>query len=188
MFNYHKLAEVTIHDTPFPYFILPHVIHKEQLAEIHQDYPRIDYSGSFPVQELKYGKQFDVLVQALNSPAFQQVIEEKFHLTLKGLPTMTTVRGKCSLKDGSIHTDSVTKIITILLYMNPTWENPGGQLRLLRNGSDIENYFAEIPPEEGTMLAFKVTENSWHGHLPFAGQRRVVQFNWLTSQFVAKKN
>jgi hypothetical protein len=71
--------------------------------------------------------------------------------------------------------------------MNSTWGKPGGQLRLLRNGTDIENYFAEIPPEGGTMLAFKVTENSWHGHLPFEGQRRVVQFNWLTSGFIAKK-
>ena len=32
------------------------------------------------------------------------------------------------------------------------------------------------------MLAFKRSNNSWHGHEPFAGERRVIQFNWLTSQ------
>jgi hypothetical protein len=32
------------------------------------------------------------------------------------------------------------------------------------------------------MLAFKRAENSWHGHKPFAGARRVVQFNWVTSE------
>jgi hypothetical protein len=187
MFNYNKLMEAVVEETPFPHLILPHLINKEHLEEIHKHYPSIEHTGSFPVQELKYGKKFDALVQELNSPTFQHIIEEKFHLALEGLPTMTTVRGRCSSKDGSIHTDSVTKIITILLYMNPTWEKPGGQLRLLRNGTDIENYFAEIPPEEGTMLAFKVTENSWHGHLPFEGQRRVIQLNWLTSGLIAKK-
>ena len=179
--------ETAVKDTPFPHLILPNLIDKEHLEEIHEHYPSIEYTGSFPIQELQYGEKFDTLVQELNSSTFQDIIEEKFHLALKGLPTMTTVLGRCFSKDGSIHTDSVTKIITILLYMNPTWKNPGGQLRLLRNGTDIENYFAEIPPEEGTMLAFKVTENSWHGHLPFEGQRRVVQFNWLTSGFIAKK-
>jgi hypothetical protein len=187
MFNYNKLMETAVKDTPFPHFILPNLITKEHLEEIHEHYPSIEHAGSFPVQELKYGEKFDALVQELNSSTFQHIIEEKFQLALKGLPTITTVRGRCSSRDGSIHTDSVTKIITILLYMNSTWGKPGGQLRLLRNGTDIENYFAEIPPEGGTMLAFKVTENSWHGHLPFEGQRRVVQFNWLTSGFIAKK-
>jgi SM-20-related protein len=33
-----------------------------------------------------------------------------------------------------------------------------------------------------TLLAFKRSNYSWHGHKLFAGQRRVIQFNWLTSQ------
>ena len=40
----------------------------------------------------------------------------------------------------------------------------------------------EVPPVAGTLLAFKRSDNSWHGHEPFSGERRVIQFNWLTSQ------
>jgi hypothetical protein len=39
--------------------------------------------------------------------------ELKFSIDLTGRPTMITVRGRCSKeKDGKIHTDSKTKIIT----------------------------------------------------------------------------
>jgi len=58
---------------------------------------------------------------------------------------MITVRGHCSKeKDGKIHTDSKTKIITVLLYMNPTWETVGGQLRLLKSPNDIDDMILEV--------------------------------------------
>ena len=92
---------------------------------------------------------------------------------------MTTVRGRCDLSDGKIHTDSTSKIITVLIYMNETWDQPGGRLRLLRSATDLNDIIVEVPPVAGTMLA---CHNSWHGHESFAGERRVIQFNWLTSQ------
>jgi SM-20-related protein len=66
--------------------------------------------------------------------------------------------------------------------MNPSWENSGGRLRLLRSGDNLDDMIMEVPPTEGTLLAFKRAENSWHGHKPFAGERRVIQFNWVTSE------
>ena len=93
---------------------------------------------------------------------------------------MTTVRGRCQQKDGRIHTDTKSKIITVLIYMNSKWENPGGQLRLLRGPDDLENFAAEVPPNQGTLIAFRRSENSFHGHKPFVGERRVIQFNWVT--------
>ena len=66
--------------------------------------------------------------------------------------------------------------------MNPTWEKPGGRLRLLRSGSDLNDVLVEVPPVEGTLVAFKRADNSWHGHEPFVGERRVIQFNWVTSE------
>jgi hypothetical protein len=45
----------------------------------------------------------------------------------------------------------------------------------------------EVPPVEGTLLAFKRSENSWHGHKPFTGERRVVQFNWVTNDEVVRR-
>jgi hypothetical protein len=66
--------------------------------------------------------------------------------------------------------------------MNATWEALGGRLRLLRCGNNLDDMITEIPPNEGTMVAFKRAENSWHGHKPFVGVRHVIQFNWVTSE------
>ncbi len=93
---------------------------------------------------------------------------------------MSTVRGRCQQKDGRIHTDTKSKIITVLVYLNPQWEQSGGRLRLLKGKDDIEDYAAEVPPDEGTLLAFRRSGNSFHGHKPFVGERRVIQFNWVT--------
>ena len=63
--------------------------------------------------------------------------------------------------------------------MNSGWEAEGGRLRLLRNDKDLDNYVAEVPPQEGTLLMFRCSENSWHGHKTFVGQRRSIQLNWV---------
>ena len=78
--------------------------------------------------------------------------------------------------------NSVSKIITVLIYMNSTWEKPGGRLRLLRSGKNLNDIIVEVPPIDGTLLAFKRADNSWHGHEPFVGERRVIQFNWVFSE------
>ncbi len=51
----------------------------------------------------------------------------------------------------------------------------------MRSADDLDDMILEIPPTAGTLLAFKRSDNSWHGHKPFAGERRVIQFNWVTS-------
>ena len=100
---------------------------------------------------------------------------------------MITVRGCCSPKDGKIHTDALSKIITVLVYMNPKWEPDGGRLRLLRSATDLDDVILEVPPQQGTLLAFRRSNNSFHGHKPFAGPRRVVQFNWVTEQRIVDR-
>ena len=115
------------------------------------------------------------------------MIAEKFQINLDHRPTIVTVRGQAQAKDGRIHTDTKTKIITVLIYMNPSWENDGGRLRLVNRPDDIHDYIAEVPPIEGTLLAFKVTPHSWHGHLPFVGERRVIQLNWVIDQGVVER-
>lgn len=36
-----------------------------------------------------------------------------------------------------------------------------------------------MPPTTGTVFGFLRRDDSWHGHLPFTGERRVVQVAWL---------
>jgi hypothetical protein len=166
---------------PFPHLVVPGFIRAEARPGIHAAYPRIDKPGSFPLSELAYGPAFAELVSELESQPMRQLFEEKFDIDLSGRPTMITARGQCWEKDGHIHTDAVTKIITALIYMNPSWEDAGGRLRLLRSPTNLEDVILEVSPEEGTLLAFRRTDNSWHGHKSFVGPRRVVQFNWVTS-------
>jgi hypothetical protein len=167
---------------PFAYLIVPGFVRAHARSGINADYPQIAERGSFPVAQLTFGRRFAALIDELNSDAFRQAFETKFAINLGGLPTTITVRGQCGAKDGKIHTDSLSKIITVLIYMNPSWESAGGRLRLLRGGDNLEDVLAEVPPTEGTLLAFKRADNSWHGHQPFVGERRVIQFNWVTSE------
>jgi SM-20-related protein len=167
---------------PFEHLIVERFIGPSALAEINADYPKISSSGSFPVDELTFGSAFNTFLDELNGDEFRDAFEEKFGIDLSGRPTITTVRGWCDAKDGKIHTDSTSKIITVLIYMNEQWDDARGRLRLLRSADNIDDFIVELPPVAGTLLAFKRSNNSWHGHKSFAGERRVIQFNWLTSQ------
>jgi len=167
---------------PFQHLVVPGFVRAQARAKINADYPKISDGGSFPVAQLSYGPAFKEFLDELESDEFREVFEEKFSLDLGGRPSTITVRGQCSPKDGRIHTDTKSKIITILIYMNPAWENSGGRLRLLKSADNLDDMIMEVPPVEGTLLAFKRADNSWHGHKPFTGERRVIQFNWVTSE------
>jgi SM-20-related protein len=167
---------------PFQFIVVPQFIKQAALERINGDYPAIAERGSFPVNRVSYGPAFQELLDELEGDEFRNAFEEKFEIDLSGRPTTTTVRGWCGAGDGKIHTDSLSKIITVLIYMNSSWEEQGGRLRLLRSGTDLNDIIFEVPPVQGTLLAFKRADNSWHGHEPFIGARRVVQFNWVTSE------
>ena len=167
---------------PFEHLVVPGFIRAAAFAAINAQYPKIETHGSFPVTQVAYGPAFQALLDELESDEFRAAFEEKFDLDLDGYPTTTTVRGRCGAGDGKIHTDSTSKIITVLLYMNSAWEHSGGRLRLLRSGKNLNDVILEVPPIQGTLLAFRRSNNSWHGHEPFVGERRVIQFNWVTSE------
>ncbi len=171
---------------PYDYVILPGFVKSRAAQAIARDYPRIDKAGSFTLDDVAVSGALAELIAEMEGDAFRAAIERKFDLDLSGLPTMFTVRGMCGAHDGQIHTDSKTKVITVLLYLNDqAWAEDGGRLRLLRNGEDLDAVAAEVPPDFGTLLVFRRSETSWHGHKPFAGPRRVVQMNWVTSDRVA---
>ena len=167
---------------PFEYLVLPGFVKLEACSAINASYPQIKRPGSFPLSELTYGPAFANLVAELNSDEMRRAFEEKFSIDLRGRPTMITARGCASARDGRIHTDTPSKIITVLIYMNSKWDAPGGRLRLLRSADNLDDMILEVPPDEGTLLCFRRANNSFHGHKPFVGTRRVLQFNWVTEQ------
>lgn len=172
---------------PFDHVVVPGFVEPEALATSLRDFPRIDRGGSFPVAQLACGPAFSELVDELQDEPLRRAVEEKFDLALDGRPTMITVRGRSRRKDGRIHTDSHTKIVTVLVYMNLAWSHPGGRLRLLRSGESLDDYAAEIVPELGTAVFFRCTESAWHGHTPFVGERRAIQLNWVADESVVRR-
>lgn len=164
---------------PYEHIILPGFVKPEALRRLNVDYPHIKQTGSFPLDSLKFGPGFSELVDALESAEFRKAFEEKFGVDLSDRPTTITARGRCGARDGNIHCDSASKIVTVLLYVNAGWDNSGGRLRLLRSRENINDFAAEVPPSGGTLVAFLRSDHSWHGHLPFDGERRVIQFNWV---------
>jgi hypothetical protein len=147
--------------------MVPHFVRREAMAAINADYPLVTHPGSFPLPTLQYGPAFNAFVEAIQGAEFTRAVERKLGVDLKGRPTMVTARGVSAARDGQIHTDSRTKLITVLIYMNNEWEAKTGRLRLLRGPGDLEDVIAEVPPDEGTMLIFKNEPNAWHGFHAF---------------------
>ena len=172
---------------PFSYLVAKNFIRPEAAAEIVKDFPEIAYPGLLPVEATQCGPKFRALIEELTSPAVAKAFGEKFGLDLIGQPTMVTLRGRCQEKDGRIHTDSEAKLVTALLYFNEDWEAGGGRLRLLRGPDDLNDVIAEVPPDMGTLVAFRRSDKSFHGHEPYVGVRRYVMINWMANGFAAQR-
>ena len=180
--NIAKLKAAKIESQPYAYTIIPGFLPPESVTRINATYPKIEKGGSYPVESLDASMAIKEVIDELDGPEFEAAIAEKFGVALDGRPKMYSLRGYTRSKDGKIHTDSKDKIITVLLYLNESWNQPGGRLRILRNGRDVDDFAAEVPPDNGTLLVFKRSDSSWHGHHPFDGQRRSLQMNWMTSE------
>ena len=153
----------------FPYFHVENALsHFLNSSDLVKDFPDIDSGGSFPSDNLKEG-DIKKLVDELEGDEFKAILENKLGVNLKDSEVITTLRGYSRFKDGKIHTDSQSKIVTVLLYLNKNWDNEIGNLRLLKKNNDLENYIQEISSEYGNLVAFKVTDNCWHGFIPFEG-------------------
>jgi len=175
------LRKATLVPEPFPYLIIDNIIRPQVLSEVVESFPAIKKRGSFPPHAVACSGLFATLMQEMQSDELRDLIGERLGMDLKGKPPMITLRGRTTERDGHIHTDSTSKLVTVLLYLNPNWASSGGKLRLLYNNRELTPYAAEVSPDAGRCLIFKVTPNCWHGHEPFVGERRTIQLNYVSS-------
>lgn len=183
LLDYAAFDAMPVSTDPFPHVTIPNFVPPEALRAVVSGLPALRSGGSFPTTSLRLGPAAASLMAALEGPEFRAAVARKFGLDLDGAPTMVTLRGRSRDKDGRIHCDSDAKRVTVLLYLNPeteSWARQEGCLRLLRNGTDIEDYAEEVPPTNGTLLVFPNGPTTWHGHKQFIGQRYVVQLNYMT--------
>jgi hypothetical protein len=184
------LQAAPLKSDPFPYVVVPNFVTDDAFDAALRDYPTMAHAGSFPVFTQKPGPGLKALLDALDGPEFRRAVEDKLGVDLAGLPTMTTLRGRARARDGQIHIDSRTKLVTVLLYMNRasgSWEDHAGCLRILRGPDDLEDYVEEVPPTNGTLLMFPCLPHAWHGHHSFEGERKVIQLNWVTDGSVVRR-
>lgn len=181
------LRQAPLTEKPFRFTVVPDFVPAAAAAAIRADFPVIAYPGLLPVEATEYGPNFAALIRELVSAPVAKAFSEKFGLDLTDRATMVTVRGRCQQKDGRIHTDSEAKLVTALLYFNDGWEAQGGRLRLLRRPDDLDDVIAEVPPLSGTLVAFRRSDCSYHGHEPYTGVRRYVMINWMTSGLAAQR-
>lgn len=179
--NIDLLNKAELRTDPFEYTVVPGFLPPGSLNEVLADYPTLK-GGSYPLDSIDVPPAVLDLIEQMDGDEFERAIEEKFNVALRGQPKMYSLRGYCRRGDGKIHTDSKDKIITVLLYLNQDWGHNGGKLRMLKNGRDLNEYAEEVTPDNGTLLVFRRSDRSWHGHGPFEGKRCSIQMNWMVSE------
>jgi SM-20-related protein len=185
--DFDRLQAAPLHRDPFEFVVVEDFLRAETLPALVEAFPGITGHGSYPLPTLQCSNLFERLAEELEGDSMRRAVADKFAIDLDGRPTMITLRGYSDGKDGAIHTDSATKIVTVLIYMNPGWSEAAGRLRLLRGPNDLADYVAEVPPLAGMMVAFRRSAKSYHGHHAHVGQRRSIQLNWVTEPGVVRR-
>ncbi|MFS8087075.1 MAG: DUF1232 domain-containing protein [Acidobacteriota bacterium] len=174
-----RIQQAHVRQSPYPFFVLA-----DALAHAHavaSSFPIIDRPGAIAVNDTEFGPSFGELLHELRSDDFRKLMAAKFNLDLEGKEIVINVRGQSRWTDGNIHTDTPSKLVTVLFYFNEPGEAAEATgLRILRSDKDIEDFVEEVPPLLGTMVAFRVTPDCWHGFKAYSGARHSLQLNYLS--------
>lgn len=181
------VAAAKTNTTPFPHFVVDKSVSNTYVDEIFKDFPEITAGGSFALSDVSPGPRFNELLEELNGAGFRKLISEKLEIDLGDRPMVITLRGISRAKDGRIHTDSKSKMATILIYFNEPWQSETGRLRIL-NSENMDDYVNEVAPNAGTMIAFKVTDDCWHGYPAYEGVRQSIQINFVEDNKAVNKH
>jgi hypothetical protein len=178
-------SSTRVQHEPFAFVVASGQLPESARAELREDFPRYSGAGFFPYAEGDCGPSINRMVAELTSRPFADALGEKLGIPDLGTyPTLVTICRALNKRHGTIHTDSKSKVATALVYLNESWpDTSDGCFRFLNRIDDIDDLAApEIRPLYGAIAAFKRSDNSFHGHLPYEGERRVIQVAWLTSE------
>lgn len=170
---------------PFSFLVAHNQLPESARAELDRDFPSYTSAGFFPYDASECGASVRALIDAATSPAFADHAGAKLGIDNLGqFPTLVTLMRNMNKRHGTIHTDSRSKVATALIYLNTSWHDTSdGCLRFLSKIDDIDAIIApEVKPLYGEFVIFRRADNSFHGHLPYEGERRVIQIAWLISE------
>jgi hypothetical protein len=178
-------ADTLVRDQPFHFLIAREQLPHDAAAELERDFPKYSGAGFFPWEEKDCGPSINDLIRDLTEPTVASAVGARLGIDDLGqYPTLVTLCRSLNKRHGTIHTDSKSKVATALLYLNESWpDTSDGCLRFLGGVDDVDSLVApEMKPLYGNLAVFRRAENSFHGHLPYEGERRVIQVAWLTSE------
>jgi hypothetical protein len=178
-------GDTSVREQPFRFLIAQGQLPADAAAELERDFPKYGEAGFFPYEKKDCGPSVNRLVGELTDPKVASAVGQRLGIDDLGqYPTLVTLCRALNKRHGTIHTDSKSKVATALLYLNDTWpDTHDGCLRFLNRIDSVDDLAApEVKPLYGNFVVFKRADNSFHGHLPFEGERRVIQVAWLTSE------
>ena len=178
-------ADTVVRMEPFCFIVAHEQLPAGAASDLERDFPKYAGAGFFPHEESDCGPSVNQLVADLIDPAVATAVGKRLGIDNLGqYPTLVTLCRALNKRHGTIHTDSRSKVATALLYLNESWpDTSDGCLRFLGRVDDVDSLVApELKPLYGNLAVFKRSDNSFHGHLPFEGERRVIQVAWLTSE------
>jgi hypothetical protein len=187
MLNEDALRQAGLRRDPFDHVIVPGFVPAAEAAAIRACFPLAGHGGVEPAHASTQGDSLDLLLAALRQRRTSELFSELFGLDLAPETLMIHLRSRCRAQDGRIHADSRDKLVTGLIYFNESWPHSGGRLRLLRRPDDMEDMAGEVAPLDGTLVAFRRSDTSYHGHHPYTGVRRCVMFNWMVDEAAARR-
>ena len=180
-----RLASAEVRNAPFQFLVAQDQLPREASRALHEDFPKYASAGFFPYEEKDCGPSINRLIGDLIDPAVASAVGARLGIDNLGqYPTLVTLCRALNKRHGTIHTDSKSKVATALLYLNESWpDTSDGCFRFLNRIDAIDDLAApEIKPLYGNFVVFRRADNSFHGHLPYEGERRVIQVAWLTSE------
>lgn len=178
-------ADTVVREAPFRFLVAHDQLPAATAADLERDFPKYSSAGFFPYEEKDCGPSVNALIRELVDPAVASAVGARLGIDHLGqYPTLVTLCRLLNKRHGTIHTDSRSKVATALLYLNESWpDTSDGCFRFLNRIDDVDDLAApEIKPLYGNFVVFKRADNSFHGHLPYEGERRVIQVAWLTSE------
>lgn len=178
-------SDTVVRAQPFPFMIAHGQLPDTARNDLKRDFPHYGEAGFFPYDPVDCGPSVNALVDCLTTPQFASAIGRYLGIDDLGqYPTLVTLCRALNRRHGTIHTDSKSKVATALLYLNAQWPNTSdGCLRFLNCIDNIDDMIVpELKPIFGELAVFKRCDNSFHGHLPYEGERRVIQVAWLISE------
>ncbi len=187
MLDFERFAATPLASEPYDHLVVPGFVPHALAVAAAASFPAPDLPGVLPAPRQPRDDACGRLLRALREPRLTRLFAEKYRLALSPDTLMITLRARTRPEDGRIHTDSESKVITALIYLNDDWASAGGRLRVLRGPDDIEDMAAEVPPLAGTLISFRRTETSWHGHKPFDGPRKAIMLNWMVDAAAARR-